>query len=98
MTLLMILAEKAPYLSESEREDTFDLLRAVEADVGAEGIVAPKAVDTNGPLLAPAEALESAPPVGPVAEPVPPGEQGPPPVTFGGDTAAAGEVANAFGG
>lgn len=97
--VLLMLAEKVPYLSEVERDDAMDLLREVEHDVGAEGVIPPKSGDTNAPLAAPADLVAAAPDPGPVATPPPPGEQLPPPVTFGGtEIEGTGEAGNAFSG
>lgn len=91
-TLLLHLVQKAQYLSEVEREDELDLLRAVEADLGVSGVVPPKAVDTN---VAPS--IPDVPVPGPVAQPVPPDAQ-PPAPTSPEVADQAPEQTNAFSG
>lgn len=89
MTLLLHLVEKVPFLSELEHDADVDLVRAIESDLGLNGIVAPKPGATNAPLEIP----EVDP--GPVAEPVPAAQQKAP--TFGASVAPP-EEANAFSG
>jgi hypothetical protein len=88
--LLLILTTRAQFNSESDREDAFDLLRAVEVATSVSGVVPPKPSPTNAPR---AEEVAVEPP-GPVAEPVPPAEQTPPPTSP--EVAGASE-SNAFG-
>jgi hypothetical protein len=89
--LLLTLANKVPYLSESEKDNTLDLLREVEAHLGVSGVVPPHPGPVNAPAPAP-----KVPVPGPVAQPVPP-ERQPLPPTFAA-AAAAPEASNAFSG
>lgn len=88
LTLLLHLVEKVPYLSEIEHDAELDLLRLVERDLGANGIVPPATGPTNTPAPAPAVEVP-----GPVAQPT---SAVAPIATFPG--VAAPEEANAFSG
>jgi hypothetical protein len=88
--LLLDLATRVQYNSEEEQAETMHLLRHVEEDLGAGGIVPPERVDANAPAAAAA-----VPPPGPVAEPVPADAQ-PPPPTSPEVAGAAPEQTNAF--
>jgi hypothetical protein len=69
------LTTQTQFNSESEREGAFDLLRAVAAAEGVEGVVPPAPGAMNAPPV------EVAVDPGVVAEPVPPAEQTPPPTS-----------------
>lgn len=75
--LLLTLVNKVPFLSEAEKEGALDQLRKLETFLGVEGVVPPKAVDTNQAAAVETPVVDP----GPVAEPVPPAEQVPPPTS-----------------
>ena len=88
--LLLLIVQKIPFVSEADAEDALDLLRQAAEELGATGVVPPKAGPTNAPTVPPEV---EAP--GPVAEPVPADEQ-PPPPTSPEVAGAAPEESNAF--
>ena len=91
--LLLLIVNKIPFASEADADDALDLLRQAAEELGATGVVPPKAGPTNAPAV-PAPEVEAP---GPVAEPVPPEEQTPPP-TSPEVAGTAPEEANAFSG
>jgi hypothetical protein len=88
--LLLLMVNKTAFVSEADHDEAVDLLRAGAEELGVEDVVPPP----RGPTNAPADQPRPIDP-GPVAEPVPPGEQLPPP-TSPEVAGAAPEESNAF--
>jgi hypothetical protein len=85
--VLLTLIGKVPWLSEAERDGIIEKVRGLEGALGLSGVVPPAAVDPNQPAPVPDVAVP-----GPVAEPVPPDQQPPPPTGLVGAATGENEV------